>query len=124
MNAYVITRKDKLFFHFGILLPSGYVLHFASKTNNMFAGDQTVKKDPIEQFALQRKTEILYQIPIINEQELIKSAFSYWGKNEKYSLLRNNCITFIFWCLYNIQNCRFSLVLCYYINYILHNLLK
>lgn len=119
MGIFVITRRDRLFFHFGILLNSGRILHFASKTNNMFAHDQTVKEESFVQFSLQRKTKILYQIYGLNDQTVQKRAREYWGKNIKYSLQYNNCITFVLSCLYNETNFCFWKVLNYYIKCIL-----
>jgi len=114
MGIFVITRKDRIFFHFGILLNSGRVLHFASKTNNMFAHDQTVKDDSLAQFSLQRKTKIMYQIYDIDDQTIQKRAKEYWGMNVKYSLQHNNCITFVLSCLYDEVNFCFWKVLNYY----------
>lgn len=117
MNVSIIARKDKLFFHFGILLSSGRVLHFASKTNNMFARNQTVREDSFNEFSIQRQTKILCQIPDIEDSILIQRAIKYWGQNMNYSLSHNNCITFIIWCLYGKSNLCFKHTFYFYIKH-------
>lgn len=99
MSVKIITRKDRLYYHFGILLESEQVLHYASKTNNMFMGDQIVRDDNLTGFSNYKKVSILYSLDNINDDEIIGRAKHYFGRKEKYNLVSNNCITFVLWCL-------------------------
>lgn len=119
MSVCVIGRKDKFFYHFGIMIDNNKVLHFASKTNDMFARDQQVKKESLEEFSNGRKVEIVYEVPRVREDIIETRAESYWGNNMKYSLRSNNCILFVLWCLHAKIRQEFGIVVQYYIKYCL-----
>lgn len=117
MSVYILARKDKLFYHFGVLVNDDKVIHFASKTNNMFAGDQIVRVDQIEDFAIGREIKKVYEILEHSSDEIINRAKEYWGNSKKYSLNSNNCILFILWCLKVSESRNFITVVKYYLIY-------
>ncbi len=121
MSVSIVTRKDRLITHFGIQLSSGNVLHFASKTNNMFAGNQIVRNDSFDEFAIQRRVKVLYRIKDVDEAVILKRSAEYYGNRKQYSLRYNNCITFILWCLQEKRNYGVFFVPIYYVRHVLLN---
>ena len=117
MSVYILARKDKLLYHFGILMNDNIVIHFASKTNNMFAGDQLVRFDKVEDFAIQREIIKVYEISGQLIGEITDRAKQYWGNNKKYTLNNNNCILFVLWCLKIQEKRNLVTVIRYYLHY-------
>lgn len=117
MSVYILARKDKLLYHFGILINDSLVLHFASKTNNMFASDQTVRLDKVGDFAIERKIEKVCEIIGEPTAEIMNRASEYWGNKQKYSLHSNNCILFVLWCLKIQERRTIFTVIRYYLKY-------
>ena len=117
MSVYILARKDKLLYHFGILMNDNIVIHFASKTNNMFAGDQLVRFDKVEDFAIQREIIKVYEISGQLIGEITDRAKQYWGNNKKYTLNNNNCILFVLWCLKIQERRNLVTVIRYYLHY-------
>ena len=119
MSVYIIARKDKLLYHFGILLESGRVLHYGSITNNMFACDQGIKCDNLDDFARQRKVRVVDIITKLPEAMILNRTKTYLIEKNKYSIRKNNCILFVLWCLKIEERKSFLIVLKYYIRYMI-----
>lgn len=104
-----------LFYHFGLMLNDKNVIHFASKSNNMFAGDQGVRINTIEDFSINRKTTLVYCVKDVDSVNIMNRAQNYWGNRETYSLHNNNCILFILWCLTMEEKRNIFTVVKYYV---------
>lgn len=96
----LIIRKDKIFTHIGIYLDDTMILHYSSKTNNFFRNDKIVKCNNIEEFKRERKVKLIECKREICIEELRQSAKIFIQRQEAYHIIKNNCYTFVLWCLY------------------------
>lgn len=115
MGVEIIMRKDKLYYHFGIMVEADRVLHYASKTNNMFKHNQVVRDDTLRGFSNDRKAIVVYHLTEADIEKIKQRAVHCYGIGRRYGLLSNNCITFILWCLTGDRECNFTDVIKYYI---------
>lgn len=96
---YLIKRKDKFFTHVGLLINEDIILHYASKTNNMFSKNQEVRVSNLKEFSNGRKVFWSELNENIDYTVLQQNANSFKSNGKKYNFLTNNCIPFILSCL-------------------------
>ncbi len=97
---YFIIRKDKVFTHIGIYINSSQIYHYSSKTNNFFANDKIVKCDDLFHFSRNRSVKFISFNSALNDEDIIKSSKNFAGEGKQYHIIKNNCYTFVLWCLY------------------------
>lgn len=97
---YLITRKDRLFTHIGIYLNESQIIHFSSKTNSLIKNDKIVKYDDLKHFSRNRCIKLVEIKSNFTEADIIHSAHQFYGKYLKYHIIKNNCYSFVLWCLY------------------------
>lgn len=97
----LIIRKDRIFTHIGIYLDDTKIIHYSSKTNNFFKNDKIVKCNNIEEFKRNRKVKLIECKREISIEELKLATKIFTQKLEDYHIIKNNCYTFVFWCLYH-----------------------
>lgn len=96
----LIIRKDKVFTHIGIYLDAKTIFHYSSMTNNFFRNDKVVKCNSLDVFSRNRRVELIEYKEDMDVEELKSLSEIFMEKCTKYHLVRNNCYTFVFWCLY------------------------
>lgn len=96
----LIIRKDKVFTHIGIYLDDTMILHYSSKTNNFFRNDKIVKCNNIEEFKRDRKIKLIKCKKKVYIEELKRAIEIFIDRQEDYHIIKNNCYTFVLWCLY------------------------
>ncbi|MCI8956312.1 hypothetical protein AMURIS_04369 [Acetatifactor muris] len=97
----LIIRKDKIFTHIGIYLDDTMILHYSSKTNNFFRNDKIVKCNSIEEFKRDRKIRLIECKEKIYGEEFKRAIETFIRRQEDYHIIKNNCYTFVLWCLYH-----------------------
>lgn len=96
----LIIRKDRIFTHIGIYWDDTKIFHYSSKTNNFFKNDKVVKCNNMEEFKRNRKIKLIECKGEISIEELGQATKIFTQKQENYHIIKNNCYTFVFWCLF------------------------
>lgn len=94
------TMIDDSFFHEGIYVGDGQVVHVSP--NRMYVTGISVQKQPLSRFArgkhLKRKTLILHpQAKMFPSEDIAKRAEAMVGRKWPYDRVTNNCETFTTW---------------------------
>lgn len=97
---YLIKRKDKFFTHVGLFVNEDTILHYASKTNNMFSKNQEVRISTLKEFSNGRKVFWSALNETIDYKVIQQNANLFKNNGKKYNFLTNNCISFILSCLH------------------------
>lgn len=116
-KLYIIKRKDRLLTHIGLCVDESMVIHFGSKTGNMFAKDKDVLFCSIQEFSHGRK---VYLTPIeecIELSTICDRATRIKNSQRKYRLLKNNCISFVLMCINGTDSASFADILQMVIHY-------
>lgn len=96
----LIIRKDRIFTHIGIYWDNTKVFHFSSLTNNFFRNDKTVKCNTLIQFSRNRKVKLINCEARICMDDFMRAIEGFKEKQADYHIIKNNCYTFVLWCLY------------------------
>ena len=81
------------------MLDDNTVIHYASKTNNMFAKDQAIRISSIDEFSNNR---IIYKEKLYDTIDLgvlYERVQKFDNSGKKYNFITNNCFSFVFTCL-------------------------
>lgn len=101
---YIAKRKDRLLTHIGLYVDDDMVIHFGSKTRNMFANDQEIQFCSFQEFSHGRKVFLTKITESIEVDTLFERAAKIRDSQRKYHLLRNNCISFVLMCLHDSED--------------------
>ena len=105
---YLLKRKDKVFTHVGLYVDDHTILHYGSKTNNMFAGDHEVQISSLAAFANGRKVTRKRIEENVELGTLYVRVEKIKSNKKKYNIFANNCISFILMCLYGREEISFA----------------
>lgn len=92
-----IKVKRKGYYHHGIDLGNGTVVHYVGEPGNVF--DQEVRVATLDKFLKDGSLERVIEYTSLSPDEIVDRALSYVGKGEgEYHLIFNNCEHFATFC--------------------------
>ncbi len=113
----LIIRKDRVFTHIGIYLDYKRIYHFSSLTNNFFKNDKIIKCNNLVDFSRSRKIRLIELKNEVCLEDFICALNAFMQKKENYHIIRNNCYTFVLWCLYKKSKTSIKDILLFAYNY-------
>lgn len=113
----LIIRKDKIFTHIGIYLDYTRIFHFSSISNCFFRNDKVVKCNNLVEFSRNREIRLIDLKSELFIEDFVSATKAFAEKQENYHIIRNNCYTFVLWCLYGKRGTSIKDILFFAHNY-------